>query len=182
MAPNDHGLPQSGTGRTGTVDESELPYLRRCVELATEAVEAGDWPFGSVLVDADGKILAEDRNRESTTGDPTRHPEFELVRWAVTHLGPEERATATVYTSGEHCPMCAAAHGWAGLGRIVYASSSRQARDWKAEWGVPVTSPLAPLSVQDVVPGQEVAGPVPELAEQVRELQWRFRVRNNTGD
>ncbi|MGW1651104.1 hypothetical protein ACWCP9_40540, partial [Streptomyces eurythermus] len=63
----------------------------------------------------------------------------------------------------------------------VYASSARQARDWKAEWGVPVTSPLAPLSVQDVLPGHQVAGPVPELAEEVRQLQWRFRVKNTTG-
>ncbi|MET8166236.1 nucleoside deaminase [Streptomyces sp. NPDC005329] len=182
MALNDHDLPASGSDRSTTVTEAELPYLRRCIELAAEAVEAGDWPFGSVLVDADGKILAEDRNRESTTGDPTRHPEFELARWAATHLSAEERATATVYTSGEHCPMCAAAHGWAGLGRIVYASSSQQARDWKAEWGVPVTSPLSPLSIQDVVPGLEVAGPVPDLAEQVRELQWRFRTRSGASD
>ncbi|WP_328663832.1 nucleoside deaminase [Streptomyces sp. NBC_00328] len=180
MALNDHDLPESGTPRAGTVGEAELPYLRRCVELAAEAVEAGDWPFGSVLVDADGKILAEERNRESTTGDPTAHPEFELARWAAAHLSPEARATATVYTSGEHCPMCAAAHGWVGLGRIVYASSSQQARDWKAEWGVPITSPLSPLSIQDVVPGLEVAGPVPELAEQVRDLQWRFRTGNST--
>ncbi|WP_329297405.1 nucleoside deaminase [Streptomyces sp. NBC_00659] len=180
MAPNDHDLPESGTPRAGTVGEAELPYLRRCVELAAEAVEAGDWPFGSVLVDADGKILAEERNRESTTGDPTAHPEFELARWAAAHLSPEARATATVYTSGEHCPMCAAAHGWVGLGRIVYASSSQQARDWKAEWGVPITSPLSPLSIQDVVPGLDVAGPVPELAEQVRDLQWRFRTGNST--
>ncbi|MEU9138937.1 nucleoside deaminase [Streptomyces sp. NPDC048404] len=180
MALNDHDLPDSGTPGAGTVGEAELPYLRRCVELAAEAVEAGDWPFGSVLVDADGKILAEERNRESTTGDPTAHPEFELARWAAAHLSPEARATATVYTSGEHCPMCAAAHGWVGLGRIVYASSSQQARDWKAEWGVPITSPLSPLSIQDVVPGLEVAGPVPELAEQVRDLQWRFRTRNST--
>jgi hypothetical protein len=42
------------------------------------------------------------------------------------HLTPEQRAGATVYTSGEHCAMCAAAHGWVGLGRIVYASSSAQ--------------------------------------------------------
>lgn len=180
MALNDHDLPESGTPRAGTVREAELPYLRRCVELAAEAVEAGDWPFGSVLVDADGKILAEERNRESTTGDPTAHPEFELARWAAAHLSPEARAAATVYTSGEHCPMCAAAHGWVGLGRIVYASSSQQARDWKAEWGVPITSPLSPLSIQDVVPGLEVAGPVPELAEQVRDLQWRFRTGNST--
>ncbi|WP_218901394.1 nucleoside deaminase [Streptomyces fulvorobeus] len=152
-----------------------MRHLRRCVELAAEAVDAGDWPFGSVLVASDDKILAEERNRESTTGDPTAHPEFELARWAAIHLSPEERAAATVYTSGEHCPMCAAAHGWVGLGRIVYVSSSEQAREWKAEWGVPVTSPLSPLTIQDVVPGLEVVGPVPELAGQVRELQLRFR-------
>ncbi|MGW5860569.1 nucleoside deaminase [Streptomyces sp. NPDC055239] len=162
--------------------EADLPYLRRCIELAAEATEDGDWPFGSVLVDADGRIRAEDRNRESTTGDPTAHPEFALARWAAAHLTPEERAAATVYTSGEHCPMCAAAHGWVGLGRIVYASSSQQARDWKTEWGVPVTSPLSPLTVRDVVPGVEVAGPVPELAEQVRELQWRFRTGKGVDD
>lgn len=89
--------------------KEELVHLRRCLELAAEALEAGDQPFGSVLVGADGKVLAEDRNRISS-GDSTRHPEFELARWAAEHLSPEERARATVYTSGEHCPMCAAAH------------------------------------------------------------------------
>ena len=39
-----------------SVDEG---YLRRCVELATQALENGDDPFGSVLVDADGAMLAE---------------------------------------------------------------------------------------------------------------------------
>jgi hypothetical protein len=43
------------------VTEVDLPHLHRCVELATEAVEAGDFPFGSVLVAADGTVLAEDR-------------------------------------------------------------------------------------------------------------------------
>src|SRR3712207_6925299 len=57
------------------------------------------------------------------SGDATQHPEFAIARWAATHLTPDERAAATVYTSGEHCPMCAAAHAWAGLGRIVYARS-----------------------------------------------------------
>ena len=62
------------------VTDGDLPYLRRCVELAAEAVAAGDFPFGSVLVAADGTVLAEDRNREVTVGDPTRHPEFALAR------------------------------------------------------------------------------------------------------
>ncbi|MBB2913634.1 tRNA(Arg) A34 adenosine deaminase TadA [Streptosporangium becharense] len=156
--------------------ETELRHLRRCVELAAEALEAGDEPFGSVLVAADGTVLAEDHNRVAT-GDSTRHPEFELARWAAANLTPAERAAATVFTSGEHCPMCAAAHGWVGLGRIVYASSSGQLATWLAELGVPAPA-VRTLPIREVVPGAEVEGPFPELAEQVRDLHRRFHRRS----
>jgi tRNA(Arg) A34 adenosine deaminase TadA len=158
-----------------TTDE-DLRHLRRCVALATEALEAGDEPFGSRLVAADGTVLAEDRNRVASLGDPTRHPEFELARWAATNLNPAERTAATVYTSGEHCAMCAAAHGWVGLGRIVYATSSRQLAAWVTELGVP-PSPVRTLAVQEVVPGLPVQGPVPDLAEAVHDLIRRFHSR-----
>lgn len=159
---------------TQEITDADLHYLRRCVELATEAAEAGDFPFGSVLVAGDGTVLAEDRNREVTAGDPTRHPEFELARWAAANMTPRERAAATVYTSGEHCPMCAAAHGWVGLGRIVYATSTKQTGGWLAELGAG-PAPVLPLAIPDVVPGVAVAGPAPDLAEQVRDLHRRFR-------
>jgi tRNA(Arg) A34 adenosine deaminase TadA len=151
---------------------AELRHLRRCVELATEAIEAGDEPFGSVLVAADGTVLAEDRNRVAS-GDRTRHPEFELARWATANMTPEERAAATVFTSGEHCPMCAAAHGWVGLGRIVYASSSEQLAGWLTELGVPLP-PVRSLAIREIVPALLVEGPVSDLAEQVRDLHRRF--------
>ncbi|MCZ0204527.1 nucleoside deaminase [Streptomyces achromogenes] len=154
------------------VRDGELRYLRRCVELAEEALDAGDEPFGSVLVAGDGTVLAEDRNRVAD-GDRTRHPEFELARWAAARLTPEERAAATVYTSGEHCPMCAAAHAWVGLGRIVYIVSSVQLAGILAELGVPAP-PVRTLPVRDIAPGVAVAGPVPELVDEVRELHRRF--------
>jgi tRNA(Arg) A34 adenosine deaminase TadA len=53
--------------------------------------------------------------------------------WPARHLSADERASATVYTSGEHCPMCSAAHAWVGLGRIVYVSSTDQMMGWLAE-------------------------------------------------
>ena len=90
------------------MNESDIEHLRRCVELAREALDAGEEPFGSVLVAADGTVLAEDHNR-TAGGDQTRHPEFELARWAAGNMTPADRAAATVYTSGEHCPMCSAA-------------------------------------------------------------------------
>ncbi len=154
------------------VTEVDLRYLDRCVELATEALAAGDEPFGSVLAASDGTVLAEDHNRVAG-GDRTRHPEFELARWAAANMTPEQRAVATVYTSGEHCPMCAAAHGWVGLGRIVYASSSTQLSEWLAELGVP-PPPVRTLPIQEVVPDATVDGPVPGLAERIRDLHRRF--------
>jgi tRNA(Arg) A34 adenosine deaminase TadA len=161
-----------GKADTMVVKDAELPYLRRCVELAAEALEAGDEPFGSVLVGADGTVLAEDHNRVAS-GDRTRHPEFELARWSAAHLTPAERAAATVYTSGEHCPMCAAAHAWVGLGRIVYVASSEQLASWLGELAIPAP-PVRTLPIHDVAPGVAVEGPVPELVAEVQELHRRF--------
>lgn len=154
-----------------TLTNIDREYLRRCAALAEEALDAGDQPFGSILV-LDGTILAEDRNRVAG-GDYTRHPELSLAQWAITHLTVQQRVEAQVYTSGEHCPMCAAAHGWAGLGRIVYATSSQQLGQWLGEWDVPA-SPVAMLPIQQVIPGVPVEGPEPSLAEHMRELHRRY--------
>jgi len=154
------------------VNDGEIQHLRRCIELATEALELGDEPFGSVLVAAEGQVLFEDHNHVAS-GDRTRHPEFEIARWAAANMTPEARAEATVYTSGEHCPMCAAAHGWVGLGRIVYVSSSEQLAAWLTDLGVPAP-PVRALPIREVVPNVAVEGPVPGLAEQVRDLHRRF--------
>ncbi|WNK19466.1 nucleoside deaminase [Halomonas piscis] len=157
------------------IADHERKYLERSVELAREALAAGDEPFGSLLVSAEGKVLHEDRNRIAG-GDNTRHPEIALAYWAVENLTPEERARATVYTSGEHCPMCAAAHGWVGLGRIVYVSSSKQLGEWLAAMDVP-PPPVATLPVEQIVPGIAVDGPVPELAATMEALHREYHGR-----
>lgn len=155
-----------------SLSPADRDRLRRCVDLAREALEAGDEPFGSILVDEAGAERFADRNRVAD-GDHTRHPEFAIARWAATHLSPDQRANATVYTSGEHCPMCAAAHAWVGLGRIVYASSSEQLIGWHHDWGIP-PGPVAPLPVRTVAPAVQFAGPDPELSEDVRALHARL--------
>ena len=153
------------------ITETDLIHMTRAVELAREALDDGDEPYGSDLVDAAGRVRFEDRNRVKD-GDQTRHPEFEIARWSANHLTPDERAASTVYTSGEHCPMCSAAHAWVGLGRIVYVTSSEQTGEWLAGWGVPA-APVAALPINAVAPGILVEGPVPGLEDEVRELQRR---------
>lgn len=155
------------------VTESDLDHLRRCIALASKAVEAGDEAFGSVLVSGDNEVLFEDRNRINTEGDPTRHPEIAIAQWAAQNLNSQERDSATVYTSGEHCPMCAAAHGWVGLGRIVFISSSNQLTKWLKVFNKD-SSPVKPISINEIVPNVEVEGPVPELVNEIKELHRKY--------
>jgi len=150
----------------------DLVHLRRCVALAAEALDDGDEPFGSLLVDPTGAVVFEDRNRVKD-GDATRHPEFEIARWAAANLSPLDRAASTVYTSGEHCPMCSAAHAWVGLGRIVYATSTEQLVAWRREWQI-APGPVQPLPISAIAPQIEVAGPADELAAEVRALHGRL--------
>ncbi|AZG44790.1 nucleoside deaminase [Gordonia insulae] len=161
-----------------TVTPSDVDRLRRCVDLAREALDDGDEPFGSTLVAADGTELFADRNRVSG-GDATQHPEFAIARWAATNLTPAQRASSTVYTSGEHCAMCSAAHAWVGLGRIVYAASTEQLGAWLLEWDAPA-APVAPLSIRQVAPGVPVDGPVDEFADALKALH-RARVTRDAG-
>lgn len=154
------------------VDDVDLSHLRRCVDLARTALGSGDRPFGALLVDKDGQVLLEEHNRASS-GDHTQHAEFAIARWSAAHLTPEHRALATVYTSSEHCPMCAAAHGWVGLGRIVYASSTHQLSGWLEAMGAPPW-PVRPLPIIEVAPAVLVDGPAHELADEIRDLHQRY--------
>lgn len=154
------------------LSQSDMHHLQRCLILAEAALEAGDQPFGSVLADATGKMLAEARNRDREIG-PLAHPELELADWATQNLELDQRGSTTLYTSGEHCPMCAAAHGWARLGRIVYIASSQQFAHWQREMGAPA-SPVSSLPIQSIVPGIEVVGPVDSLTEEIKALHARY--------
>lgn len=149
--------------------EFDQKYLRRCLELAKEAMEAGDEAFGSVLVNEGAEFIAEARNRgnEKTI---LAHPEIDLAYWAAEHLSEEQRAKTTMYTTGEHCPMCAAAHGWVGLGALVYLSSAKQFGAWQKEFDR-ILSPINFLPVEDLIKNIEVRSPATgDLLEEIKKL------------
>lgn len=142
--------------------------MERAIELAEEAAEAGDEPFGSVLV-FDGTLVAEERNTVNTDDDRTAHPELKLVRWAGRNLSAAERRRTTMYTSTEPCPMCAGGVRNVGLGRVVY-STSAEVLSIVAGTDDEGVGPRA----EDVVgEGTTVEGPLlPERGRGVHEAFW----------
>lgn len=101
------------------MDDEDLQFLRRAVELASRAREHGNHPFGAVIVAANGATLAEAGNTVGSDG-PTGHAESNAVR-AVAHVDRAALAGATIYSSTEPCAMCAGSIYWSGIGRVVYA-------------------------------------------------------------
>ncbi|MGQ1838596.1 nucleoside deaminase [Kocuria turfanensis] len=101
--------------------DAETALLRRSVELAAAAREAGNHPFGALVADEYGEIVAEAWNNAlPPDGDPTQHAELRAVAAAVRAIGPEQMRRATLFTSAEPCAMCTGAAYWTGVGRIVY--------------------------------------------------------------
>jgi tRNA(adenine34) deaminase len=105
------------------LSEDDTRLLRAAITLSQRARAAGDQPYGAVLADAQGQVLAEAVNTQVTSADCTAHAEMNLLRDASLRLSRETLARCTVYASGEPCPMCAGAIYWAGIGRVVYALS-----------------------------------------------------------
>lgn len=154
------------------MNPEDIQHLRRCVELAGTAVARGDDPFGSVLVTSDGVVAAERSNQVNSDQDVTAHPELMLARWAGANLTPEERAGATMYTSGEHCPMCATALVWAGIGRMVFVLSQQMIGELAGPG-----ERVFKLPAKDVIGASNatvvVEGPCPELVAEAAELFGR---------
>lgn len=95
-------------------------YLRRAVELAEQAAEAGDVPIGAVLVSGD--LVLEAKNEKELRRDPTAHAEILLLREAAGRLDAWRLSDATLFVTKEPCVMCAGAIVAARIKRLVYGA------------------------------------------------------------
>ncbi|NUO57439.1 MAG: nucleoside deaminase [Hamadaea sp.] len=108
------------------ISAQDEALLRRAIEIAAQAVTAGDAPYGSLLADENGTILIEEHNTVKRDNDISAHPELKLARWAARELDPDTAARTTMYTSCQPCGMCHGGIIRSGLGRVVYALASEQ--------------------------------------------------------
>ena len=106
----------------------DIRFMRRAVELSIENVNNGGGPFGAVIV-RDGEIIADGVNRVTANNDPTAHAEVTAIRAACAKLGTFQLDGCVVYTSCEPCPMCLSAIYWAGISKIYYGNTKKDADD-----------------------------------------------------
>ncbi len=165
------------------VSEQDARWLRYSFELAVRAREAGDQPFGAVLVGADGTMLMEQLNTRNLDRDLIAHAETNLVRKAVHLVRLEELGHCTLYASSEPCMMCAGVIAWSGIGTIVFGCSQRRLMS------IPVPRPprfRVPTDVRELLSGVQppvtIRGPLlEEEAMWPHEGYWASRVDLTAG-
>jgi len=105
----------------------ELALLREAIAESIASRERGRHPFGAIVADENGVIVARRGNNSMPPqGDPTQHAELTAAAHATGRLTAAQLARATLYTSAEPCVMCAGAIYWTGIGRVVYALSEER--------------------------------------------------------
>lgn len=93
-------------------------HMRRCIELARQAIASGDTPVGSLIVDDDG-LVSEGVEAVRARHDATAHAEMEALRTAFDRRRSRDLTGCTLYTSVEPCIMCAYAIRLARISVVV---------------------------------------------------------------
>ena len=84
-------------------------------------------PFGAVITDKEGNIIANGNNRVLKNNDPTAHAEVETIREACKKLNTYDLSDYVLYTSCEPCPMCLSAIIWANIKEVYYGCTKEDA-------------------------------------------------------
>ena len=104
-------------------------YMRMALDVCRRGVEAGQSPFGAVIVRGD-EVLAVEHNRVRQQTDATAHAEVTAIRAACQQVHDIHLPGATIYSTTEPCPMCFTAIHWARIDRIVYGASVEDAKSF----------------------------------------------------
>ena len=95
--------------------------MRRALDLAAVAAEAGEVPVGAVVT-FEGEIIAEARNSMRGSLDPTAHAEMVAIRHAATRLGRSRLDGCTLWVTLEPCAMCAGAIALARMDALRFVA------------------------------------------------------------
>lgn len=103
-------------------------YMQIARENADKGIENKEGgPFGAVIVDKEGNIIANGNNKVIKNNDPTAHAEIVAIREACKKLNTYDLSNYILYTSCEPCPMCLSAIIWANIKEVYYGCTKEDA-------------------------------------------------------
>jgi guanine deaminase len=101
--------------------EPSHDLMNQAIEQARKTMNSDiGGPFGALIVDEKGTVVAVSSNSVLQDHDPTAHAEINAIRQAGKILGTHDLSKYTLYTTAYPCPMCMGAILWANIKKVVY--------------------------------------------------------------
>lgn len=153
--------------------DADIELVREAMRVAQASRDAGNHPFGALLVGPDGVILIRAENSYST--DRLGHAELNVAREAARLYSPEFLAGCSLVTSVEPCCMCAGGTYWAGIGRVLFGMTEDRLGEITGDHPENMTLDLPCRQV--FAAGRrkvEVVGPIPELDAEIARAHQDF--------
>ena len=102
--------------------------MNKYMEIAKNEAENGigkndGGPFGAVITDKEGNIIATGHNQVLKNNDPTAHAEITAIRDACKNLNTYDLTGCIIYSTSEPCPMCLSAIIWSNIKEVYYATT-----------------------------------------------------------
>jgi len=108
----------SATAANALVQPDDERHMQSAIRLAGNNPRH---PFGAVLVDQKGVVVAGGWNR--SVQNPTWHGEMDAINKCAAAHPKIDWTGLTLYTTAEPCAMCQGAVAWSGIQRVVFGSS-----------------------------------------------------------
>jgi tRNA(Arg) A34 adenosine deaminase TadA len=99
-----------------------LDFMKNALQLANSAFNQGEVPVGAVLVNAQGKVVAEAHNMVEALQDPSAHAEMLAIRKVCETLGTKCLDGYDLYVTLEPCAMCAQVIAFARIRRLYFGA------------------------------------------------------------
>lgn len=96
-------------------------YMQIAIKEARLGRKRGEPPFGGIMIDKNGHIIARSHDTVVKNHDMTCHSEINLVKIASKKIGPD-LSGCTVICTCEPCPLCFAALWLSRVSTIVFGS------------------------------------------------------------
>ena len=81
-------------------------YLTHAIALARQALECGNYPFGAVLTNEKGEIVATGFNENFSKSDISAHAEIQCMRKMDINVLLDPKRKFTLFSSAEPCCAC----------------------------------------------------------------------------
>lgn len=149
-------------------DKKIEQLIRECQSEAAKSIESGNPPFGCVITDDSGNIVARDYNTQNSDNDPTAHAEIKALRQLGKNIGSRYLDGYVMFANASSCSMCFSASIKAHITEFYYGAPPEPSMN---PW-LPMEEIAAkckhPVSVHGPILGDECANQISQGREAVK--------------